>query len=98
MALLFTIPSGILSSVFSATAFGGTNIAFSIITNHGTNECKRHDLAEKKLQRARDKWNEDRMKRLDFVNKRLRKKMRQGHTSTTLMKQYLDTIQYLQKK
>ena len=25
-----------------------------------------------KLQRARDKWNEDRMKRLDFINKRLR--------------------------
>ena len=25
-----------------------------------------------KLQRARGKWNEDRMKRLDFINKRLR--------------------------
>ena len=76
MALLFTIPSGILSSVFSATAFGGTNNAFSTITNHGANECKRHDLSEKKLQTARDKWNEDRMKKLDFINKRLRKKMR----------------------
>ena len=25
-----------------------------------------------KFQRARGKWNEDRMKRLDFINKRLR--------------------------
>ena len=35
---------------------------------------KRHDLAEEKLQRVKDKWNEDRMKRLDFINKRLREK------------------------
>ena len=69
MALLFTILSGIFSSVISATAFGG---AFSMVTNHGGKERKRHDLALEKLQRARDKWNEDRMKRLDFINKRLR--------------------------
>ena len=28
----------------------------------------------KEQQRARDEWNEDRMKRLDFINKRLREK------------------------
>ena len=39
--------------------------------NHGEKECKRHDLALKKLQRARNEWNVDRMKRLDFMNKRL---------------------------
>ena len=33
---------------------------------------KRHDLTLEKLQRARDKWNDDRMKRLDFIIKRLR--------------------------
>ena len=45
-----------------------------MLTDHGAKECKRHDLAEEKLQRARDKRNEDRMKRLDFINKRLREK------------------------
>ena len=74
MALLFTILSGIFSSVFSATAFGGTNLVFSVLTDHGAKERKRHDLALENLQRARDKWNEDRMKRLDFINKRLREK------------------------
>ena len=33
---------------------------------------KGHDLTLEKLQRARDKWNDDRMKRLDFIIKRLR--------------------------
>ena len=48
-----------------------------------------------------DKWNDDRMKRLDFINKKLRekkKKMKQGHISTMLMKQSLSTIEYLQNK
>ena len=35
---------------------------------------QKNDLALKKLQRARNKWNEDRMKRLDFINKRLHEK------------------------
>ena len=65
MALLFTIRSGIFSSLFNATVFGGANLAFSMLTDHGAKERKRHDLALEKLQRARDKWNEDRMKRLD---------------------------------
>ena len=59
MALLFTILSGIFSSVFSATTFGGANFAFSMLTDHGAEERKRNDLALEKLQRARDKWNED---------------------------------------
>ena len=71
MALLFTILSGIFNSVFSATAFGSDNLAFSMLTDHGAKEGKRHDLPEKKLERARDKWNQDRMKRLDFINKGL---------------------------
>ena len=33
---------------------------------------KGHDLTLEKLQRARGKWNDDRMKRLDFIIKRLR--------------------------
>ena len=34
----------------------------------------KNDLALEKLQRAREKWNKERMKRLDFVNKSLREK------------------------
>ena len=74
MALLFTTLSGIFSFVFSAIAFGGANLAFSMLTDHGAKEYKRHDLAEEKLQRASDIWNEDRMKRFDYINKSLREK------------------------
>ena len=35
--------------------FGGANLAFSMVTDHGAKERKRHDLALKKLQGARDK-------------------------------------------
>ena len=58
----------------NALAFSGTNYLFSGLTDHGEKECKRHDLALEKLQMARDEWNKDRMKRLDFMNKRLREK------------------------
>ena len=69
-SLLFTIGG----AVVNALAFSGTNFVFSRLTNHGAKEHKKHDLALEKLQRVRDKWNEDRMKRLDFINKRLREK------------------------
>ena len=58
----------------NALAFSGTNFIFSRLTYHGGEERKRHDLALEKLQKERDEWNEDRMKRLDFINKRLREK------------------------
>ena len=59
--------------VVNALAFSSTNFVFSRLTDHGAEE-QRHDLALKKLQRARDEWNRDRMKRLDFMNKRLLEK------------------------
>ena len=34
-------------------------------------ERKQHDLAEKKLQKANSKWNEDKIKQLDYINQRL---------------------------
>ena len=74
MALLFTILSGIFGAVVNATAFGGASLRFSMFRNDGGEERKRHDLAEEQLQRARDKWNEDRIKWLDFIKKRLREK------------------------
>ena len=66
--LLFAIGG----AVVNALAFSGTNFVFSRFTDHGKKERKTHDLALENLQRARDKWNEDRMKQLDFINKRLR--------------------------
>ena len=93
-SVLFTIGGAMVN----ALAFSGTNFFFSRLTDHGAEERKRHDLALEKLQRARDEWNRDRMKRLDFMNKRLREKMRREHISTMLMKQCLNTIEYLQNK
>ena len=67
---LFTI-SG---AVVNALAFSDTNFVFSRLTDHGAEERKRHGLAEERFQRARDEWNRDQMKHLDFINKRLREK------------------------
>ena len=67
VSLSFTVGG----AVVNAFAFSGTNFIFSRLTDHGAEERKRHDLAEEKLQRARDKWNRDRMKRLDSINRRL---------------------------
>ena len=69
-SVLFTI-SG---AVVNALAFSSTNFVFSRLTDHGAEERKRHDLALEKLQRAKYDGNRDRMKRLDFMNKRLREK------------------------
>ena len=69
-SVLLTI-SGV---VMNALAFIGTNFFFNKLMDHGEKERKRHNLAFEKLQRAKDKWNENRMKRLDFINKILRKK------------------------
>ena len=67
MASLFFTVDG---AVVNAPASSCTNIAFNMFTDHDAEEQKRHDLPEEELQRAGDKWNEDRMKRLDFINKR----------------------------
>ena len=72
MALLFIILSTLLGAETNAAVFRGTSLGFSMVKDDGGKEQKRHDLAEEQLQKARDKWNEDRMERLDFINKRLR--------------------------
>ena len=69
-SLLFTVGG----AVVNALAFSGNNFFFSRLTDHGAEERKRHDLALEKLQRARDEWNRDGMKRLDLINKRLRER------------------------
>ena len=50
-SLLFTI--GV--AVVNALAFDSTKLTFSMLTDHGAEERKRGDLAEEKLQAARDK-------------------------------------------
>ena len=84
-SVLFSI-SG---AVVNALAFSGPNFVLSRLTDHCAEERKRHDLALEKLQRARDEWNRDRMKRLDFMNTRLREKSE--------ARAYINTIAYLQK-
>ena len=69
-SLLFTVGG----AVVNALAFSGTNFVISRLTDHGEEERKRNYLALERLQKARDEWNGDQMKRLDFINKRLRKK------------------------
>ena len=49
-SVLFTIGG----AVVNALAFSGTNFIFSRLTDHGTKQRKRHDLALENLQRARD--------------------------------------------
>ena len=91
--LLFTIGG----AVVNALAFSGTNFVFSRFTDHGEKERKTHDLALENLQRARDKWNEDRNSLIssikDYVNK-----TRQGHISIMLTRQWWNSIAYLQNK
>ena len=67
-SVLFTIGG----AVVNALAFSGTNFVFSRFTDYDAKERKRHNLALEKLQKARDEWNRNRMKRLDLINKRLR--------------------------
>ena len=62
------------SAAVNALEFSGTNYLFSKFSDHGEAERKRHDIALEDLQRDRDKWNQERLKRLDFINKRLRDK------------------------
>ena len=57
-SVLFTIGG----TAMNALVFSGTKFFFVKLTHHG------------KKKRKRDKWNEDRMKQLDFINKRLHKK------------------------
>ena len=94
-SVLFTIGG----AVVNALAFSGTNFVFSRLTDRGAKERKRHDLVLEKLQRAKDKWNEDRMIfSLILPTKDYMKKMRRKHISTMLLRQCLSTIEYLQNK
>ena len=94
VSALFTIGG----AVVNALAFSGTNFVFSRLTDHGAEERKRQDLALEKLQRARNDWNKDQMKRLDFINKRQREKKFARAYINNVDERCLDTIKYLQNK
>ena len=80
------------SAAVNALAFSGTNYLFSKFSDHGEAERKRHDLALEDLQRDRDKWKQDLLKRLDFINKRLRDKKEArdyiGNLDSAMLKYY----------
>ena len=63
-SVLFTIGGAVVNTYF----------VFSRLTYHGAEERRRHDLALEKLQKAVEEWNRDRMKRLDFMNRRIGEK------------------------
>ena len=50
-SVLFTIGGAVVNALL---AFSGTNFIFSRLTDHGTKERKRHDLALENLQRAKN--------------------------------------------
>ena len=51
VSLLYTVGC----AVVNAAAFGGGDLEFSMLRDHGAEEeRKRHDLKEEELQRARD--------------------------------------------
>ena len=94
VSLLFTIGG----AVVNALAFSGTGFVFSRFTDHGAKKRKRHDLEGEKLQRARDKWNEDQMKQLDFMNKRLREKNETKAYINNVNKAVLEYYRVFRKK
>ena len=83
----------------NALAFSDTKFSFSKLTDHNKKGSKRHGSALQKLQKTREKWKKDRMRQLDFINKNLRENDEaREHTSTMLMKQCVNTTEYLQNK
>ena len=71
-------------AAINALAFSGSNYLFSKLSDYGEAERKRHDLAMEDFQKARDEWNKERVKRLDFINKRLREQQDARQTISNL--------------
>ena len=56
-------------ALIQALAFSGTNAAFSMLSDHGGTERKRHDIAMERLSKAREEYSKERQQRLDYLNK-----------------------------
>ena len=63
-------------AIANALAFTGGNYLFSKLDHRddGSAERERHDKAMEQLQTATSKWNEDRIKTLNFLNRELQAK------------------------
>ena len=59
-------------AAINALAFSGSNYLFSKLSDYGKAENQKHDLAIEDFQKAKNEWNKERVKRLDFINKKLR--------------------------
>jgi hypothetical protein len=62
----------------NALAFTGSNFLFSQMGS--SEERKRHNLAIEKLQHDKDRWNQERLGRIDYINQKLKE---QGHAERT---------------
>ena len=65
-------------AITNALAFSGSNFIFSQMSS--AEERKRHNLAMEKLQHDRDVWNEERLAKIDYMNKKLKQ---EGHAEMT---------------
>ena len=97
-SLLFTLASTLFGAEINAAAFAGASAGFSMLRNDGGKERRRHDLEEEQFQRARDKWNENRMKRLDFINKRLREQNKARAYINNVDDAMLEYYRYLERR
>jgi len=62
-------------AIVNAVAFSGSNYIFHKLDKSKADvEKKRHDLAIEKLNDDTEKWNEDRRRKLDFINQELMKR------------------------
>lgn len=62
----------VAGAVANALAFSGSNYMFHSLEG-GSDERKRHDEAEEKLQNATKEWNQKRTNTLDYLNVELQK-------------------------
>ena len=84
--------------VMNAFAFSCTIFFFNKLLNHGENKHKIHDLSFEKIHRARDEWDKNNMKQLDFINKIMNQKNEPRTYIKMLMKQCLSTTKYMQNE
>ena len=71
-----------MADIYMKNFEAGINTLALIATNYAFSKSgrrKRQDFSKDKLQKAKDKWNENRMKRLDFINQKLPQKNEQQH-------------------
>jgi len=62
----------IAGAVTNALAFTGSSFLFNSLGS--SRERKRHDLALEKLTYDRDKWNQTRLERIDYINEKLKER------------------------